>query len=212
MVSRRVTCAFPPSTLSFGMWGTRHPDQLSLVHGILGIPFKRARERAVEYLEYEEIEAVLSAIAQKTLDERRDYALLATMFNTAARVQEIVDLRGCDLQLTRPFQVRILGKGRKERFCPLWAQTAKTLRAFCTERNLDLRSDAKVFLNHRGEWLTRFGVRYILAKYLRRARARLPNLAKKRLHPHSMRHYLPSLTMSCKSARARFSRPLLEAL
>ncbi len=168
--------------------GTRHPDQLGLVHRILGIPFKRARERAVEYLEYDEIEAVLSAIDQKTLDERRDYALLATMFNTAARVQEIVDLRGCDLQLTRPFQVRILGKGRKERFCPLWAQTAKTLRAFCTGRNLDLRSDAKVFLNHRGEGLTRFGVRYILAKYLRRARARVPNLAKKRLHPHSMRH------------------------
>jgi integrase/recombinase XerD len=168
--------------------GTRHPDQLGLVQRILGIPFKRARERVVEYLEYEEIEAVLSAIDQKTLDERRDYALLATMFNTAARVQEIVDLRGCDLQLTRPFQVRILGKGRKERFCPLWAQTAKTLRAFCTERNLELRSDAKVFLNHRGEGLTRFGVRYILAKYLRRARARVPNLAKKRLHPHSMRH------------------------
>jgi len=168
--------------------GTRHPDQLDLVHRILGIPFKRARERAVEYLEYEEIEAVLSAIDQKTLDERRDYALLATMFNAAGRVQEIVDLRACDLQLTRPFQARILGKGRKERFCPLWPQTAKTLRAFCTERNLDLRSDAKVFLNHRGEGLTRFGVRYILAKYLRRARSRVPSLENKRLHPHSMRH------------------------
>src|SRR5258707_8702010 len=94
--------------------GTRHPDQLGLVHRILGIPFKQARERSVEYLEYDEIEAVLSAIDQKTLDERRDYALSATMFNTAARVQEIVDLRGCDLQLTRPFQVRILGKGPKE--------------------------------------------------------------------------------------------------
>jgi integrase/recombinase XerD len=168
--------------------GSRHPGQLGLVHRILGIPFKRARERAVEYLEYEEIEAVLSAIDQKTLDERRDYALLATMFNTAARVQEVVDLRGCDLQLTRPFQIRIFGKGRKERFCPLWPQTAKTLRAFCRESNLDLRSDAKVFLNHRREGLTRFGVRYILAKYLRRACARAPNLAKKRLHPHSMRH------------------------
>jgi integrase/recombinase XerD len=139
-------------------------------------------------MEYEEIEAVLSAIDQKTLDERRDYALLATMFNTATRVQEIVDLRARDLQLSRPFQVRIFGKGRKERFRPLWAQTAKTLRAFCKERNLDLRCDAKVFLNHRGEGLTRFGVRYKLAKYLRRERARVPRLAKKRLHPHSLRH------------------------
>ena len=168
--------------------GTRHPEQLDLVKRILGIPFKRARERAVEYLEYEEIEALLSTIDQNTLDERRDYALLATMFNTAARVQEIVDLRACDLQLTRPVQARIFGKGRKERFCPLWPQTAKTLRSFCKERNLDLRSDAKVFLNHRGEGLTRFGVRYILAKYLTRARSRVASLAKKRLHPHSMRH------------------------
>ena len=168
--------------------GTRYPDRLDLVQRIIGIPFKRAGQRVVEYLEYEEIEAVLSAIDQKTLDERRDYALLTTMFNTAARVQEIVDLRARDLQLTRPFQVRIFGKGRKERFCPLWPQTAQTLRAFSKERNLDLRSDAKIFLNHRGEGLTRFGIRYILAKYLARARSRVPSLAKKRLHPHSMRH------------------------
>jgi integrase/recombinase XerD len=168
--------------------GTRHPDQLDLVQRMLGIPFKRARQRVVEYLEYEEIESVLSAIDQKTPDGRRDYALLATMFNTAGRVQEIVDLQARDLQLTRPFQIRVCGKGRKERFCPLWRQTAKTLQAFCKERNLDLRSDAKVFLNHRGEGLTRFGVRYILAKYLGRARSRVASLAKKRLHPHSMRH------------------------
>ena len=168
--------------------GTRHPDQLDLVQRVIGIPFKRARQRTVEYLEYDELEAVLSAIDQRTLDERRDYALLVTMFNTGARVQEIVDLEARDLQLTRPYQVRILGKGRKERFCPLWLQTAKTLRSFCKERNLDVRSDAKVFLNHRGEGLTRFGVRYILAKYLRRVRSRVPTLAQKRLHPHSMRH------------------------
>jgi integrase/recombinase XerD len=168
--------------------GTRYPDQLDLVQRIIGLPFKRALQRAVEYLEYEEIEAVLSAIDQKMLDGRRDYALLTTMFNTAARAQEIVDLQARDLQLTRPFQIRILGKGRKERFCPLWPPTAKTLRHFCKERNLDPRSDAKIFLNHRGEGLTRFGIRYILAKYLGRARSRVPSLTKKRLHPHSMRH------------------------
>lgn len=172
----------------FRYLGTRHPDQLELIQQIIGIPFKRAGRKAVEYLEYEEIEAVLSAIDQKKLYGRRDYALLVTMFNTAARAQEIVDLRACDLQLTRPFQVRIFGKGRKERYCPLWPQTAQTLRAFSKERNLDLRSDAKVFLNHRGEPLTRFGIRYILAKYINRARSRVPSLAKKRLHPHSMRH------------------------
>jgi integrase/recombinase XerD len=76
----------------FRYLGTRHPGELELVQRIIGIPFKRACQRAVEYLEYEEIEAVLSAIDQETLDGRRDYALVATMFNTGARVQEILDL------------------------------------------------------------------------------------------------------------------------
>jgi integrase/recombinase XerD len=58
----------------------------------------------------------------------------------------------------------------------------------CGERQLDLRSDALLFVNHRGQPLTRFGVRFILAKYLSRATARMPTLAGKRLHPHSMRH------------------------
>jgi Phage integrase family len=94
-------------------------------------------------------------------------------------------------QLTKPFQVRLFGKGRKERYCPLWAQTAAVLRAFCRERNLDhldLRSEARVFLNQRGEPLTRFGIRYILAQCLSRAFQIAPHLRKKRLHPHSMRH------------------------
>ena len=93
-----------------------------------------------------------------------------------------------DLQLIRPFQVRLFGKGRKERFCPLWPQTAQVLRDHCEEHRLDLRSDARVFLNHREEPLTRFGVRYILAKHLERARAHVSTLTRKRLHPHSMRH------------------------
>jgi integrase/recombinase XerD len=168
--------------------GTYHPEQLDLVQRILGIPFKRARQRVIEYLERAEIEAVLSRISRASRDGRRDYALLATMFNTGARVQEIVDLRARDLQLIRPFQLRLFGKGRKERFCPLWPQTAHVLRDHCEEHHLDLRSDARVFLNHREEPLTRFGVRYILAKHLNRARADVSTLTRKRLHPHSMRH------------------------
>ena len=151
-------------------------------------PFKRARQRAIDYLEYEEIDSILKAINRATLQGSRDYALLATMFNTGARVQEIADLRACDLQLTKPFQVRLFGKGRKERYCPLWPQTATVLRSFCKQRNLDLRSEACVFLNHREQPITRFGIRHILAKCLGLACEDAPNLRKKRLHPHSMRH------------------------
>jgi site-specific recombinase XerD len=168
--------------------GTYHPEQLDRVQRILAVPFKRARQRVIEYLERDEIEAVLSRINRESRDGRRDYALLATMFNTGARVQEIIDLRVCDLQLIRPFQIRLFGKGRKERFCPLWPQTAQVLRDHCKEYHLDPRSDAQVFLNQRGQPLTRFGVRYILAKHLDRARGDVSTLGRKRLHPHSMRH------------------------
>ena len=97
-------------------------------------------------------------------------------------------MRARDLQLTRPYQMRLFGKGRKERLCPLWPQTAQVLRAHCEERQIDLTSETRVFLNHRGAPLTRFGVRYLLAKHLERARAEVATLARKRLHPHSMRH------------------------
>jgi integrase/recombinase XerD len=172
----------------FRYLGTYHPEHLDRVQRILGIPFKRARQRVIEYLERSEIEVILSRINRANRDGRRDYALLATMFNTGARVQEIVDLRARDLQLIRPFQIRLFGKGRKERFCPLWSQTAHVLRDHCEERHMDLRSDSRVFLNHREEPLTRFGVRYILAKHFDRVRDDVPTLTRKRLHPHSMRH------------------------
>jgi site-specific recombinase XerD len=168
--------------------GAQHPEQIERAQRVLGVPFKRATQRVVEYLERAEIEAVLSRIDRSSRDGRRDYALLVTMFNTGARVQEVLDLRARDLQLARPYQLRLFGKGRKERFCPLWPQTAGELRGFCKERQIDLRSESKVFLNHREEPLTRYGVRYILAKHLDRARLDVPTLAHKRLHPHSMRH------------------------
>lgn len=172
----------------FRYLAVEHPDQLERCQRILTIPFKRAQQRSIEYLEYEEIQALLSAINRATDKGQRDYALLVTMFNTGARVQEILDVRAIDLQLVRPFQVRLVGKGRKERLCPLWPQTAKVLRTYCEASYIDLRSEAPLFLNHRGNPLTRFGVRYILAKYHDRAKAIMPSLIKKRLHPHSMRH------------------------
>lgn len=168
--------------------GALHPDEMELAQRVLAVPFKRTRKRVVEYLERAEIEAVLSHIDRSTADGRRDHLLLATMFNTGARVQEVLDLQARDLQLCRPYHVRLYGKGRKERICPLWPQTAKELRAFCGEQQIDLRSNDNVFLNHRKEPLTRFGVRYILAKHLDRARLEVPTLVRKRLHPHSMRH------------------------
>lgn len=165
-----------------------HPDRLDQCQRVLAVPFKRTCSRPVEYLEYEEIQAILAAIDRTTVDGRRDYVLLATMFNTGARVQEILDMKPCDLQLMRPFHTRLVGKGRKERICPLWLQTAQLLRDFLSERGVLPNSTVPLFVNHRGMPLTRFGVRYILAKYCDQARKTNPSLKTKRLHPHCMRH------------------------
>jgi len=160
-----------------------HPEHLELCQRILAVPFKRARPRLVEYLEADEIRALLDAP-----DRLRDHALLLALFNTGARVQEILDLRPCDLQLVRPFQVRLRGKGRKERVCPLWPQTAEILSALVAEHGVDSAATQPLFRNHRGEPLTRFGVRYLLRKYVNLARPTATTLDAKRVHPHVLRH------------------------
>lgn len=167
---------------------TNHPEHIELCQRILAVPFKRARPRIVEYLEAAEVAALLDATDRTTRDGRRDHALLLTLFNTGARVQEILDLRPADLQLVRPFQVRLRGKGRKERLCPLWPRTVKILRALLSEHGVEPASTGQLFRNHRGEPLTRFGVRYLLRKYARVASSTSSTLATKRVHPHVLRH------------------------
>lgn len=167
---------------------TGHPEHLELCQRILAVPFKRARARIVEYLEADEIRALLDAPDRATPDGRRDHALLLALFNTGARVQEILDLRPCDLQLARPLHVRLRGKGRKERMCPLWPQTAEILRALLAEHGVDPGATQPLFRNRRGETLTRFGVRYLLRKYAHDARSTVTTLGAKRIHPHVLRH------------------------
>jgi site-specific recombinase XerD len=167
---------------------TQQPECLDTCQRLLAVPFKRARTRVVEYLEAEEFRAILNATDRRTPDGRRDYTMLLTLFNTGARVQELLDLRPRDMQLERPCQVRLLGKGRKERICPLWPQTAEALSRLLVETGLDRTSAQRLFLNRRGEQLTRFGVRYLLRKYADRASAVAPGLTRKRVHPHTLRH------------------------
>lgn len=172
----------------FRFVAAQHPQKLEQAQRVLAIPFKKARTRVIDYLEYDEIQQILSVIDRTTPKGRRDYTLLATMFNTGARVQEILDLRACDLQLIKPFQLRLTGKGRKQRCCPLWPQTAQLLRQLCTELNIVATSETRIFQNRWNAPLTRFGVRHILKTCLAQAQSSIVTLRSKRLHPHSMRH------------------------
>ncbi|WP_292588210.1 tyrosine-type recombinase/integrase [Mesorhizobium sp.] len=143
----------------------------------------------IEYLETAEIEALLAGIDRKTPAGRRDYAMFSLMFNTGARVQEIVDLRVRDVRLEPPHQVRFTGKGNKVRLCPIWPRTAQLLKELIQKQtNGDDPADQHIFLNGRGAPLTRFGVRYLLQQCVTAGAKVAPTLADKRIHPHSVRH------------------------
>lgn len=164
------------------------PDHLELAQRILAIPLKRAGTRVVEYFQFDEFQAVLNRIDLTTECGRRDHALLVFMFNTGARAQEVCDLRGSDLSLAAPLSVRIVGKGRKQRICPIWSVTARQLGELMEEKGIDPREPVPVFTNRRGNPLTRFGIRYILDKRVSDAAASCRTLEGRRLHPHSIRH------------------------
>lgn len=170
----------------------RHPEHLELCQRILAVPFKRGPQRVVTYLEEDEARALLAAPDPTTPPGRRDRALLLTLYNTGARVQELIDLRPCDLQLQPPRQVWLRGKGRKERICPLLPETAGALRALLADRGVRPDDHTPLFRNRYGRPLDRSGVRYILRKHGRTAASDVPTLKTKRIHPHLMRHTMAS--------------------
>ena len=168
--------------------GAHHPQHLAHAQRLLSVPFKRAGTREIHHLEFCEIQTVLKSVDLMTADGHRDFVLLSFLFNTGARVSEAVGLQACDLRLMTPASVLLRGKGRKERVCPLWAETARALRTHLERQGTGLHKARSVFLNHRGQPLTRFGVRVILQKQLSRAEQKLPSLRGERIHPHSLRH------------------------
>lgn len=166
----------------------RDPERVEEAQRLLALPIKRGPSRAVDYLEGDEIGAILKTISSERRDHIRDRALLLTLFNTGARVQELLDIRTVDLQRDRPAFVRLRGKGRKERLCPLWPETATALQALLRLSHVFTEDSKPIFRNHRGEPMTRFGVRYLMRQYAERARITAPTLAAKRVHPHTGRH------------------------
>jgi len=167
-----------------------NPDYLATLQQVLILPFKRgARAAPIEYLEKTEIEVLLAGISRATPCGQRDYAMFSLMFNTGARVQEVLNLHVRDVRLEPPHQVRLLGKGNKVRICPIWPRTARLLKDLVQSRGApENLADQPVFLNSRGLAMTRFGVRYLLQKYVVAAVKEAPTLADKRIHPHSIRH------------------------
>jgi len=168
---------------------TEYPERMAELQRVLGVPFKRnARLEPIEYLEQAEVAALLKMPTHPTASHYRDHALFALMFNTGARVQEVLDLRVRDIRLDPPCQVRLLGKGGKVRICPIWAQTAAKVRQLLERSSSPIDADSPLFVNRSGKKLTRFGVRYLLQKRLAACPEAIDADRAKRIHPHSLRH------------------------
>jgi len=153
---------------------------------IRAIPKKRGRHKLIHYLEENEMQAVLGGININSRTGIRDKALMLVLYNTGARVSEIVNLTLDDMQLDENPQVKLLGKGQKERCCPLWPETASALKQYLQTRKPVHDNNPSVFLNANGGSITRFGIRYVTRKL--GIVSTQGNLVVKHLNPHVIRH------------------------
>jgi site-specific recombinase XerD len=162
------------------------PARAAQYERILSLPSKKTRQRPVTYLEPEEVQVLLRQPDRRTPAGMRDFALLLFLYNTGARVSEALAVRCDDLELRRPRQVRLHGKGSKDRICPLWRDTASALRKLIEQARLT--SDAQLFQSARREPLSRDGVGYIISKHSQSAAREQATLRRKHVTPHVLRH------------------------
>jgi integrase/recombinase XerD len=174
---------------SFFSWlQTQDPARMACCQDILQIPSSKHDQPAIAHLTVEQTRLLLALPDRSTRQGRRDATLLATVYDTAARVQETADLRVRDIRLKDPAMVALIGKGRKTRHVPIDANTAALLAAYLAERQLDRpgHEDRPVFFNQHHTKLSRGGIAWILRKY--QAKAADPTLADAQLSPHVLRH------------------------
>jgi site-specific recombinase XerD len=164
----------------------REPLALAQCAEVLRIPTKKAPTSEVNYLDADEVTAILRQPDRSTLDGQRDHALLALLYNTGARIQEALDLCPRAVRFRSPAQVTLFGKGRQERICPLWPETADLLIALLQRQPRP--EDQPIFLNRYGQPLGAAGVRFRLEHYVRGAAERVPTLKGKHVSPHTFRH------------------------
>ena len=153
------------------------------------MPLRRQPRKLVGYLSKEDLADILAQPDMRTRSGRRDAVLLSLLYDTGARVQELIDLSAGDVRLAPPAQVRLFGKGRKMRAVPLMDPTTQLLRDYLCENGLDRpeKSEAPVFENRRDGRLTRWGVRYILDKHVQAVRDARPGFTQP-VTPHTLRH------------------------
>lgn len=164
----------------------RNPEYLENCTDIITMRPKKHEKPVIPFLTEDELKALLAQPDPSTRHGLRDLTLLSLLYDSGARVQEITDLQLKDIRLTNPAMVTLTGKGRKARQVPLMKETCTLLDTYI--RNFDLNSEpltAPLFFNKKGEALSRYGITYILKKYV--SKAELDGSARK-ISPHGLRH------------------------
>jgi len=165
-------------------------DNLHECQKILSIQFKKSRKESINYLTVEGIKLLLQQPDISTRKGRRDLALLSLMYDTGARVQEMIDLTPSMLRLNKPATIKIIGKGNKVRIIPMLEAQVKLLQEYLRENQLDEQyaNMYPIFSNSRKEKLTRAGVNYIVHKYADKAISINKLIIPDRISCHSLRH------------------------
>lgn len=166
--------------------GRRDVASLHVVERALAVPMKRFERPMLGFLTREEMMAVLGQ-SGSTWSSQRDHLLMAMLYNTGARVSEIIGVRVVDVVLDGAACVHLQGKGRKQRSVPLWKTTVLEIRAWL-RLNPQLQAESTLLPNRDGHTMTRCNVGQRLDLAVARAAASLPSLANKRVSPHTLRH------------------------
>jgi site-specific recombinase XerD len=167
----------------------KEPSALAITQSVLAIPLKRFERPLVGFLPREQIQAILDAPDPGTWSGRRDRVMLSTLYNTGARVSELIHLRTTDLSFESSPAVRILGKGRKERQVPLWPSTARQIKRWLQGEKRS-GPEQSLFPNRMGGVLTRTSVAERLELAAQKAARKYPELTQRRITPHVVRHSL----------------------
>lgn len=167
-----------------------YPEYLDIASSILAIHMKKQQEPTIGYMSVEGVTCLLQQPDARTRAGYRDMLILTLLYDSGARVSEIINIHIGDIRVQSPATVILHGKGSKDRIIPLSEKTLALIKFYLDSENLS-RPECRnklLFVNHCGEQLTRAGAAYILHKYVDAARVTEPTLIPDRFSPHCMRH------------------------
>lgn len=165
----------------------RDPAGFEQCAQVLSVPFKKAPVTPMNYMSVEEVRLLFSIPDQRENSQLRDLAIMVLLYETGARVQELIDLCPSDIRFLSTVIAELHGKGNKTRLVPVNADAAAIVRNYIRRCG---RADVNepLFVNRKGEKLTRAGIQYIIDKYVSTAHTQRPDLFKGRITNHSFRH------------------------